>query len=72
MKLGRHDIPSSSTKRRQRDPNSMRAIAERHGMAMGTLKSRVHLLRKEGYSRDEAIRIAIETPVGTRGRPRKE
>lgn len=71
MKLGRYDWPASR-KRKQRNPNSLRAIADRHGMPLGTLKSRVHLLRKDGHTREDAIRIAVETPIGPRGRPRKD
>ncbi len=71
MKIGKYDRPVGR-KHHKQNPNSLRAIAHRHGMALGTLKSRVHLLQKAGHSRDDAIRIAIETPVGPRGRPRRE
>lgn len=71
MKLGRYDRPARR-KRKQMDPNSLKAVAKQHGMAVGTLKNRVHLLRRAGFSREDAIRIAVETPIGPRGRPRKD
>jgi len=49
---------------------SLAALAEQHGMPLGTLKTRVKKLTDRGVDREKAIQLALESPIGPQGRPR--
>ena len=59
-------------KRITSDKKSLAALAEQHGMPLGTLKTRVKKLTDQGIDRDKAIRLALKNPIGPQGRPRRE
>ena len=51
-------------KRITSDKKSLAALAEQHGMPLGTLKTRVKKLTDQGFDRDKAIRLALKNPIG--------
>lgn len=50
--------------------HSLAYLAKLHDMPLGTLKTRVKKLTDQGMARNQAIRLALEKPIGPQGRPR--
>lgn len=61
-------IKKSVTPKKQ----SLAHLAEMHGMPLGTLKTRVKKLTDQGMEREKAVRLALQNPIGPRGRPRSK
>lgn len=51
--------------------DSLTYHARTSGIPLGTLKTRVRKLIDKGIDRERAIEIALKTPIGPQGRPRK-
>lgn len=74
MRMTAKDRAAPLMTKRGREPKreSLAVLAERHGMPLSTLKTRLKKLIDRGIDREKAIRLALEHPIGPQGRPRLE